>query len=145
MEHLIKEHNLVLVSASPSLEMAQQKNLPYLLSPKQVSPNLTNILEEGHSPLEHIISEEKVVYEPGTDPLCAVGTTDCLEEFCQEAKHFTELWETNIQALRDLDPGNSNLYKASGRRAASAMAWHNYLKNKFCWHLLPELLWLLPL
>ena len=86
-ELLLKQHNLVLVSATASFEMAQQKKLPYLLHPKYVAQDLASLMEDDHSALEHYIGPERVVYKPGTYLLCAVGTPSCLEEFHQKAKH----------------------------------------------------------
>ena len=55
------------------------------------------------------------------DPLCAVWTPGCLEEFHEDAKLHTELWECGIQALRDLDPGHWKIIYAYWKCASSAM------------------------
>ena len=54
--------------------------------PNNIAPKFASLLEDEHSSLEHFISSKNVTFEPGSYPLCTVGTLGCLEEYHQDAK-----------------------------------------------------------
>ena len=93
MTKLLHQHQKVaLVESMPVFGMAQKKDITYLLPLTHIaSHHFASHLGDRHSSLEHLVSTEEVAYDAGSVPNCPVGTSNCLEEFHQEAQDNTDL------------------------------------------------------
>ena len=90
-ELLLKQHNLVLVGATSSFEMAQKKKLPYLLQPQYVVPDLASLMEGDYSSWSTSLASRKWSTNLARTPSVQLGSRK--QNFRQNSgRTVSKLW-----------------------------------------------------